>query len=168
VDIKKTNKDITVKLTRQEVALKRKLHSFYLTHIKNEGAPTESLRKLYENQMKAVIRKAVEDAYFTGTDLIEKETLAINRRKIFFISGEDIRNIQTITEDMNNQFWTTAGKLHMRENEFIKSLATQELIKKKEFDTEAAMIGIAALMVFKAFNNSVISKTRQVINQNVK
>ena len=167
MNIQLTNKEITRKLTTQEKALKRKLHSFYLTHVKNEGIPTESLRKLYENQMKAIIRKAVEDSYFTGTDLIEKEVKQIDPRKIFFISGEDIQNIQDITEQMNNVFWTTTGKLHMRESEFILTL-DKELIKKKEFDTEAAYIAIAALMVFKGFNNSVISKTRQVVNQNVK
>jgi len=167
LNIQLTNKEITRKLTTQEKALKRKLHAFYLTHVKNEGIPTESLRKLYENQMKAIIRKAVEDSYFTGTDLIEKEVKQIDPRKIFFVSGEDIQNIQDITEQMNNVFWTTTGKLHMRESEFVLTL-DKELIKKKEFDTEAAYIAIAALMIFKGFNNSVISKTRQVVNQNVK
>jgi len=167
LNIQLANKEITRKLTTQEKALKRKLHSFYLTHVKNEGIPTESLRKLYENQMKAIIRKAVEDSYFTGTDLIEKEVKQIDPRKIFFVSGEDIQNIQDITEQMNNVFWTTTGKLHMRESEFVLTL-DKELIKKKEFDTEAAYIAIAALMIFKGFNNSVISKTRQVVNQNVK
>ena len=167
MNILKTNKEITVKLTRQEVTLKKKLHSFYLRSIKNEGAPTESLRKLYENQIKAVIRKAVEDSYFTGSDLIEKEVKAIDPRKIFFVSGEDIQNIQDITEQMNEVFWTTTNKLHMRESEFILTL-DKELLKKRQFDTEAAYIAIAALMVFKGFNTSVISKTRQVVNQNVR
>jgi len=167
MNIQKTNKDITVKLTRQEKALKVKLHSFYLTHVKNEGIPTESLRKLYENQIKAIIRKAIEDSYFTGTDLIEKEVKQIDPRKIFFISGTDIQNIQDITEQMNNVFWTTTGKLHMREQEFVLTL-DKELVRKRQFDTEAAYIAIAALMIFKGFNNSVISKTRQVVNQNVR
>ena len=166
MDIKKTNKEITTTLVRQENALKRKLHSFYQTIVKNNKAPTESIRGKYENQIKAVIRKAVEDSYFSGTDLIERETKAINPKKIFFVSGTDIQNIQDITEEMNNTFWTTTGKLHMRESEFILTL-DKELIKKKEFDTEAAYISISALMVFKAFNNSIISKTRQVVNQNV-
>ena len=167
MNILKTNKEITVKLTRQEVALKRTLHKFYLTHVKNEGITTESLRKLYENQIKAVIRKAIEDSYFTGSDLIEKEVKAIDPRKIFFVSGEDIQNIQDITQQMNEVFWTTTNKLHMRESEFILTL-DKELLKKRQFDTEAAYIAIAALMVFKGFNTSVISKTRQVVNQNVR
>ena len=166
LNILKTNKEITTKLVRQENALKRTLHKFYLTRIKNEGAPTESLRKLYENQIKSIIRKSIEDAYFAGVEVVEKEVKTITPRKIFFISGEDIQNIQDITEQMNEQFWTTTQKLHMRESEFVLTL-DKELIKKKEFDTEAAYIAIAALMVFKGFNNSVVSKVRQVVNQNV-
>jgi hypothetical protein len=167
MNIQKTNKDITVKLTRQEKALKVKLHSFYQTVVKNNVLPVETLRTKYENQIKAIIRKAVEDSYFTGTDLIEKEVKQITPRKVFFTSGTDIQNIQEITEQMNKVFWTTTSKLHIRETEFKLTL-DKELIKKKEFDTEAAYIAIAALMIFKGFNNSVISKTRQVVNQNVK
>ena len=167
MNIQKTNKDITKKLVAQEGTLKRKLHSFYLTTVKNNTFPTETIRHKYENQIKAVIRKAVEDSYFSGTDLIEKETKAINPKKIFFVSGTDIQNIQDITEEMNNTFWTTTGKLHMRESEFILTL-DKELVKKKDFDTEAAYISISALMVFKAFNNSIISKTRQIVTQNVR
>jgi hypothetical protein len=167
IDIQKTNKEITSALVKQELSLKKKLHSFYLRNIKNEGAPTESLRKIYGNQVKAVIREAVEKSYFTGVDLVKERVKEIDPRKIFFISAEDINNIQKITEDTNEQFWKTTGKLHMRESEFILTL-DKELVKKKEFDTEAAYIGIAALIVFKGFNNSVVSKTRQVIDQNVK
>ena len=166
MNILRTNKEITVKLTRQEVALKRKLHSFYLTRVKNNTFPTETIRHQYENQVKAIIRKAIEDSYFSGTDLIEKEVKTIVHNKIFFVSGEDIRNIQDITEQMNDTFWTTTGKLHMRESEFILTL-DKELIKKKEFDTEAAYISIAALMVFKGFNTAIISKSRQIVTQNV-
>jgi len=166
VNIQKTNKDITKKLVAQESILKRKLHSFYLTTVKNNILPSESIRHKYENQIKAIIRKAIEDSYFFGSDLIEQEIKQINPKKIFFVSGTDIQNIQDITEKMNNQFWITTSKLHMRESEFVLTL-DKELIKKKEFDTEAAYISIAALMVFAAFNNSVLSKARQVINQNV-
>ena len=166
VNIQKTNKDITKKLVAQEGTLKRKLHSFYLTTVKNNTLPTESIRRKYENQIKAIIRKAVEDSYFFGSDLIEQEVKIISPKKIFFVSGTDIQNIQDITEKMNDQFWTTTSKLHMRESEFVLTL-DKELIKKREFDTEAAYISIAALMIFAAFNNSVISKARQVVNQNV-
>jgi len=167
MNIQKTNKEITIALVKQETTLKKKLHSFYLTKIKNEGIPAESLRKIYGNQIKAVIRESVEKSYFTGVDLIKERVREIDPRKIFFISGEDITNIQKITEDMNNQFWKTTSKLHMRESEYVLTL-DKELIKKKEFDTEAAYIGIAALIVFKGFNNSIVSKTRQVIDQNVR
>jgi len=166
LNIQKTNKDITKKLVTQEGTLKRKLHSFYLSTVKNNTLPTESIRHKYENQIKAIIRKEIEDSYFFGTDLIEQEIKQINPKKIFFVSGTDIQNIQDITEKMNDAFWTTTSKLHMRESEFILTL-DKELIKKKEFDTEAAYISIAALMIFSAFNNSVISKARQVVNQNV-
>jgi len=98
--------------------------------------------------------------------LIEREVKAIVPNKIFFVSGEDIQNIQNITEQMNEVFWKTTEKLHMREQEYVLTL-DKELVRKRQFDTEAAYIAIAALMVFKGFNNSVISKTRQVINQNV-
>ena len=166
MNIQKTNKDITKKLVAQESILKRKLHSFYLTTVKNNILPSESIRHKYENQIKAIIRKAIEDSYFFGSDLIEQEIKQINPKKIFFVSGTDIQNIQDITEKMNDQFWTTTSKLHMRESEFVLTL-DKELIKKKEFDTEAAYISIAALMVFKGFNTAIISKSRQIVTQNV-
>ena len=167
MNIQKTNKEITQKLKTQENTLKVKLHRFYLQNIKHRQEPTDILRKVYGNRIKAVIREAVEKAYFTGVDLTKKTVQEIQPNKIFFISGTDVLNIQDITEKMNQQFWATTTRLHQREHEFELTL-DKELIKKKEFDTEANFIRIASNMVMSGFNNSIISKTRQVVAQNVR
>lgn len=57
---------------------------------------------------------------------------------------------------MANQFWTTTAKLVQRENEFV--VKADELVPKPSFDAKAAMIGLAALFTFSAFNNAVKSK----------
>ena len=169
MNIQKTNKEITQMLLAQEKSLKVKLHSFYKLYVKNQQAPTESIRGVLGNRIKAIVREAVEKSYFYGIDLVRQKVQEKSPNKVFFISGEDIQNVQNITEKMNEQFWTTTSKLHRREHEFMITLGmTPELVKKKEFDTEAAYIGIAALMVFSGFNNSIVSKTRQVLEQNVR
>lgn len=162
VSIRTTSKQIRKKLTPQENRLKVKLHKFYKQNIRGRQEPTEVLRRVYENQIKIIIRQAIEEAYFTGFQVVEN---TVGKRRQYFISVTDIQNIKDLSNKMNEQFWVTTTKLHMRENEFIISLATQEMIKKQEFDTEAAYIGIASLMVYAAYNNSVKSKLVQVIQQ---
>ena len=164
MNIKKTNKEITKELNKIENAINRKLLSFYNNNIKNSTLPTESIRAKYNQTVKNIIRQTVQESYLYGTKLVTKQISDINTDFIDFISVTDIQNIQSLTDKINNQFWKTADRLHRRENEFIISLADQELVKKTQFDTTAALIGFAAFASFLPFNNAVISKTN-IVNQ---
>ena len=163
--IRNTNKNITKRLSRIENALKSKLNSFYKQKIKPlSDLPIESIKQRYETHVKNLIRKTIQDAYLTGTDIVSEKITDKNKDFTLFISVTDIQNIQSLTEKMSNQFWTTTGKLVQREQTFEKNLATQEFIKKQSFDDEAAMIGLSALFAYSGFNAAVLSKMQNTIN----
>ena len=163
--IRQTNKSVTKKLTRIENALKSKLNSFYKRKIKPlSDLPVESIKQKYEQQVKTLIRKTIQDAYLTGTDIVIEKIQDRNKEFVPFISVTDINNIQSLTEKMSNQFWTTTSKLVQREQTFVKNLATQSFEKKKSFDDEAAMIGLSALFAYSGFNAAVLSKMQNTIN----
>ncbi len=106
--------------------------------------------------MQTIIRKAVQDSYLEGHDVVNEAITAKAPDFQLFTSVTDINNIAAISNDMANQFWITTGKLVARENEFI--LDEGELVKKRSFDTTAALTGIGAAVVITSFNRSVQSK----------
>lgn len=75
-----------------------------------------------------------------------------------FISQTDVRNIASLTDKLNDQFWKTTSRLVRREQEYILNNKTHQLEKKKSFDDEAAMIGLSAFFAYSAFNTAVTSK----------
>lgn len=159
----KTSKVISDKLNRLEKSVTRKLNTFYQKKIRPNATlfPIETLRQKYDAEVRVIIRKAVQDSYLEGTDLVAQQ---INEKAPdfqLFTSVTDITNIQAITNDMANQFWTTTAKLVQRENEFV--VKADELVPKPSFDAKAAMIGLAALFTFSAFNNAVKSKLPIVV-----
>ena len=162
MNIRKTNRQITQELNKIENSLNKKLNSFYNNNIKGSTLPTDSLRRKYEQTVKNMIRKTVQDSYLFGTKLVSKQISDINTEFVEFISVTDIQNIQQLTEKVNNQFWKTADRLHRRETEFI--LLPEGLQLKNQFDTTAALIGFAAFASFLPFNNAVVSKI-QIVNQ---
>ena len=157
--IRLINRNIRSQLNPQENRLKVKLHTFYKKNIRGRNEPTQSLRTIYDSQIKTIIRQAVEEAYFTGVGQVKQ---TVGKRRQYFISVTDVENIKDIAENMTEQFWTTTDKLHRRENEFIISMADHELIKKQEFDTEAAYLSIASMMIYFTYNSSIVSKSIQV------
>jgi len=161
VNIKKTNREITKKLGTIENALKRKLNAFYNNNIKGSILPIESLQLKYNTTIRNIIRKTVQDGYQAGSNLVTDQISNINSDFVPFISVTDVQNIQLVTDKVSNQFWKTSGRLHRRETEFIA--APDGLEPKPEFDTIAAMIGLASFATFSAFNNAVISKI-QILN----
>jgi hypothetical protein len=141
-----------------EGSVTRKLNAFYKSKIKPNATlfPIETLRQRYDAEVRVIIRKAVQDSYLEGTDLVGQQIQEKAPDFTLFVSVTDVNNIQAITNDMSNQFWTTTGKLVQRENEF--ALTEGALIPKPSFDAKAAMIGLAALFTFGAFNKAVKSK----------
>ena len=164
--IRNTNKNITRLLTKIENAVASKLDTFYRKKIKPQARlfPVEAFREKYEQQVKTIIRKAIQESYLTGTNIVTDKISEKNKDFVPFISVTDITNIQSLTEKMNNQFWTTTEKLVRREQEFILDNATKELQKKNSFDDKAAMIGLGALFAYSGFNAAILSKMQNTIN----
>jgi hypothetical protein len=158
VNLRTTSKTISNKLNKLERRVTSKLNAFYKSKIRPNATlfPIETLRQKYDAEVRVIIRKAVQDSYLEGTDLVGQQIAEKAPDFQLFTSVTDINNIQAITNDMANQFWTTTGKLVQRENESI--LKEGELVPKPSFDAKAAMIGLAALFTFGAFNKAVKSK----------
>jgi hypothetical protein len=158
VNLRTTSKVVSNKLNKLEHRVTSKLNAFYKSKIRPNATlfPIETLRQKYDAEVRVIIRKAVQDSYLEGTDLVGQQIAEKAPDFQLFTSVTDINNIQAITNDMANQFWTTTGKLVQRENESI--LKEGELIPKPSFDAKAAMIGLAALFTFGAFNKAVKSK----------
>ena len=157
-NLRTTSKTISNRLSRLEKAVTRKLNAFYNQKIKPNATifPIEVLRQRHDAEVKTIIRKAVQDSYLEATDLVGQKIQEKVPEFLLFVSVTDINNIQAITNDMANQFWTTTGKLVARENEFV--VEQDELKPKPSFDAKAALIGLGALFVFSAFNNGVKNK----------
>ena len=156
--LKQTSKRLSQRLSRLEASVSRKLNAFYNSKIKPSAVlfPVSTFRQRYEKEVQTIIRKAVQDSYLEGNDVVNEMITAKAPDFQLFTSVTDINNIAAIAADMSNQFWITVGKLIQRENEFL--VEDDQLVKKKSFDTTAALTGIAALSVFSAFNNAVKSK----------
>lgn len=163
MNIRKTNKSITKRLTTIENALKVKLNKFYNNNIKGSILPIEQLRRQYETTVKNLIRKTVQDGYLTGTNLVSEQISNVVTDFVPFISATDIQNIQIVTERVNNKFWQTAAKLHEREHEFIV-VPNGDLELKHQFDTLAGIIRTAVFAAYLGFNTAIISKMQLVNN----
>lgn len=161
MNILQTSDTITRRLTKIERALKVKLFRFYKQNILGSNSTIEELRQKYEQQVKNLIRKTIQDSYFVGTDIVTQAISEKDPSFIGFISITDINNIQDLTEKQNEQFWKTSGRLHLRETEFI--LKNNELEKKDMFDIEAAMIGTTAFMAYLAYNIAIESKMKSTL-----
>jgi hypothetical protein len=159
VNLRTTSKTITTRLSKLERRVTSKLNAFYKSKIRPNATlfPIETLRQKYDAEVRVIIRKAVQDSYLEGSETVAR---SIQKKVVDFellITIPDATNILSITNDYANQFWTTTAKLVQRENESI--LEEGELVPKPSFDAKAAMIGLAALFTFGAFNQAVKSKT---------
>lgn len=103
-----------------------------------------------------MIRKAVQDAYLFGTEIVGEHIAVQDPDFELFISGTDINNIQGLTDRLNEDFWQTSSRLLNRESEFVQ---VQGVVKKKpELDVNAAITGITASIIFTSMNLAVRSK----------
>lgn len=145
------------KLDKLERSLKKKLESFYNSKIKGSPIPVDILKQKYNKQVQDIIRKAAQESYLVGTDEVANQVLAKDQDFQLFISGTDLNNIQQLTDRLSNDFWNTARRLQDRE-----AAVTEQGVKKAPFDAVAALTGIAAGLVFSAFNNAIVSKSTQI------
>lgn len=107
--------------------------------------------------MRDIIRKAAQESYITGTDQVANQVLTKDEGFQLFISATDLNNIQGLTDRLSTDFWNTARRLQDRE-----AAVTDQGVKKVPFNAVAALTGIAAGLVFSAFNNAIKSKSTQV------
>jgi hypothetical protein len=158
IPITATSKNISTKLDKLENRLKNKLIAFYNKNIKGKTTtPIEVLRQQYDEQIRNIIRKTAQDSYLEGTDLIGRQLQEINPEFELFISATDLNNIQQLTNDLSDQFWGTASRLHTRESDI--NIENGEVIPLRPFDVAAALTGIAAAVAFGSFNSAIQSKT---------
>jgi hypothetical protein len=148
------SRESSAKLKRLENSLKNKLLSFYNKNIKNSLSDIIVLKQIHDTAVRNIIRKTVQDSYLHGTDLVGQQVAENNPSFDLFISQTDLGNIQRLTDDVSNQFWTTSARLQLRES----TVEPETGQAKKSFDITAAMIGIASFAAFGAFNNAVRSK----------
>ncbi len=146
-----------------EVALKRALLSFYNKYIKGSQSPVAVLRLKYGTQIRNIIQSTIQKSYIKGMDLVGK-SIKIPDFDIL-ISTTDLNNIETLSMKMEVSFWRTAQRLLMRETEF-KVLEDGDLEKKDPFDKNAAMVATSALVVYSAFNQSILSKEQELGGSN--
>lgn len=152
-----TNKVARNKLDKLERSLKKKLLAFYNSKIKGSPIPTDILRQQYDQQVKDIIRKAAQESYIVGTDQVANQVLSKDESFQLFISTTDLNNIQGLTDRLSNDFWNTARRLQDRE-----ATVTDQGVKKVPFNAVAALTGIAAGLIFSAFNNAIKSKSTQI------
>ena len=157
-------------MDRLEKILAKRLFAFYNSNIAGSILPMGVIKQNYDVQIQSIIRKAIQDSYFEGTDIVNNAITNKNPDFQLFVSGTDISNIQQSSIRLTNQFWETASRLKMRESEVVPITETRGLPpdtiepkKKKGFATQAALSGVASLVVYNAFNTAVRSKTAQTV-----
>lgn len=156
--ISNINKKITSKGNALETSLTKKLRAFYNKNIAPFAGifPSEVLRQKYDETVRNIIRKAVQDSYLFGTSIVGEQMTAQDPDFELFISGQDINNIQGLTDRLNEDFWQISSRLMNRESEFVQ---LGDVVKKKpELDVNAAITGITASIIYASMNMAVKSK----------
>jgi hypothetical protein len=133
---------------------------------KMEEIPADSLRRRYENEVKVKIRAMTEEAYQEGNQQVAGEIRRIVPTFSLFTSRTDIANIEQKANELNEQFWNTITWIVKRRNEFIVTQATKtkeaELMRKPQYDQQAALVGLASGIAISSFNKAIKSKTEIV------
>ena len=147
--INQTNRQISRRLGPMERTLKQKLLAFYNKRIKGSNAPIQTIRQRYGKELEELVRNNVQNSWIFATDIVVERTDKPAR-----ISSEDI---DRVTTQMVNQFWETSKKNLEQEHKDV--ILNGKLVDAEPFDTSAAMIGVSALMLYYAFNQSMNSQT---------
>src|SRR5215510_522072 len=161
--IRRANREIHRELGKSQTELVRKFHDFFSAEIASSMLPIESIRRIHQNRIRAIIRSSIESPYFTGNQTVSKHLLERNPNFVYYTSGRDIENIKNISERMNEQFWIRTGKLLQRlQGEFKNDTDSEQTIRKREFNIEAAMLGLAIHVIYGGYNSAVKSKLSQI------
>ena len=154
---KATSRKITQELEKLQRSIKIKLERFYKQKIKGSQLPPETLRQKFGQQLDNEIRNTVQSSWFYSNQIMQETISEKNPDFKIQITTKDIANIESTTNKMSDQFWTTSSKLWIRENEFKVNNKSQ-LVQLSEFDIPAAMVGMSLLFTYYAFNQAMVSK----------
>jgi len=170
MNVKKTSLAVSKKMNALENRLSKQFVAFYKNKIiPFKIYPMEFSRQKYENDIKTMIRLAVQEAYIYGNSVVGSAMTDVTDTFQVFISITDVTNISNLTNNLNNRFWKTVGKLLTR-NQEVEAFAPEEIgdianiVRKEAFNTTAALITVAGSVAWKTYNNAIVSKLTQIID----
>jgi len=158
MSISKINKDISKRLDRLEKRLSKQFVKFYNEYISYSPLGLETIKQQQGQTIANLIRKAIQDAYLEGNDIVGDAMTSQDPNFQLFISKTDINDITQLSNKLTSQFWDAAFRLKNRES----TVDPETGESKKNFSKQAALTAIASMTVYNAFNTSAISKTNQV------
>lgn len=157
---KQLSRKITLELNRLEKEITIKLERFYKTKIKNNSLPTETIRTIYNDDIKNLIRKTVESSWLFSNGVLQEAVQVKFPKFQINTSVQDIQGIESITNEMNDYFWAVSGDIHLRETTFKVNNA--ELIPLNPFDLHANMVGLGGWFAYYAYNYAMESKRNEI------
>jgi len=163
--IKTISRKITSELNSMERILSGKLRDFYNRNIRSANTPVDIIRQEKGKEIENLIRDYVESSWLFAHAITEEQMKEPSEK--IRITTTDVQGIESDTKKMVNQYWLTSQRLQLRETEF-KITPKQEIEQLPEFDIPAAMIGISALLVYAAFNDSMQSKAQELAFQGMR
>jgi hypothetical protein len=160
---KSVSRKITQELNRLQVSLTSSLEKFYNQKIKGSQLPPETIKQKYGKEIEDIIRNRVQSSWLFSHDIIKDQT-----GQTVFISSKDGAGMEKASKKMVDQFWTTSGKIWLRENEYKVDNKNNQLVELDQFDMHAGMVGIGLLVVYYAYNQGMFSKSQELGNVKLK
>jgi hypothetical protein len=159
---KTTSRKITQELDRLGKSITIDLENFYKKHMKGTILSPEAIRQKYGGEIENIIRNKVQSSWLFSGEIIKDQT-----GQPVFISAKDGAGMEQVSKKMTDQFWTTSGKIWLRENEY-KYDKNSQLVELDQFDMHAGMVGIGLLVVYYAYNQGMFSKASELGNIKLK
>jgi hypothetical protein len=103
----------------------------------------------------------VEESYDVGASLVAKEIKRKDPEFVKFTSRTDVNAIENKTTELESRFWRTVDRLVTRRNDYVLKTDKEgntTLEGKPEFEESAHIGGVAAYIVYDAYNLGVITK----------
>jgi len=104
MNVKKTSLAVSKKMNALENRLSKQFVAFYKNKIiPFKIYPMEFSRQKYENDIKTMIRLAVQEAYIYGNSVVGSAMTDVTDTFQVFISITDVTNISNLTNNLNNR-----------------------------------------------------------------
>jgi hypothetical protein len=141
-------KKVNLSLSAIERKLVAILKRFYNKYIRGSIDPVGIIKQRRGGYIWHQLAKAILQSFYVSESRIDRN------RDIF----------KDLVDHQYEQFWITANKLRMREDE-LKTVPESQIVpagtvpvaeKKSSFDVDAAMLGFAGWLSFAAFNTGIL------------